>query len=176
MSGPTPAPPAEEVVLVPEPSIERSPDTREGGPSRAREATIGSIRYRSGYKYQLVEPYACRVAVLPEQDVDTEFIRLERDGHLLVKRGYAWDGPSGPTLDTRNFMRGSLVHDALYQLMRQEHLSFVRWREVADRELRRMCLEDGMSRLRAWWVYRAVRIGGGPSASPESAKPIRVAP
>jgi hypothetical protein len=34
-------------------------------------------------------------------------------------KGYAWNGPSGPTLDTRNFMRGSLVHDALYQLMRE---------------------------------------------------------
>ena len=60
--------------------------------------------------------------------------RLNTKGHLIIKRSYAWDGPSGPTIDTKNFMRGSLVHDALYQLMRHEHLSSDEWRAVADLE------------------------------------------
>ena len=60
-------------------------------------------------------------------------------------------------------MRGSLVHDALYQLMR-EGLLDLGWRETADQELRRVCLEDGMSAIRAWWVYKAVRFGGESSA------------
>ncbi len=30
--------------------------------------------------------------------------------------------PNGPTIETKTFMRASLVHDALYQLMREEHL------------------------------------------------------
>lgn len=134
------------------------------------------IRYRSGYKYQLADGYRVKVSVTPAEPINTEFIKLGTDGTLVIKRGYAWDGPSGPTIDTRNFMRGSLVHDALYQLMRDAGLSKDEWRDEADQELKRICREDGMSRLRAWWVHRGVRIGGDPSASPESRKPIWIAP
>ena len=74
------------------------------------------IKYRSGYKYQLVEEYQVRVSLIPENDIKTDFIELSTEGMLIIKKGYAWDGPSGPTIDTPNFMRGSLVHDALYQL------------------------------------------------------------
>jgi hypothetical protein len=73
-------------------------------------------------------------------------------------------------------MRGSLVHDALYQLMRNRHLSDARWRDEADLELKRMCIEDGMSSIRAWWVHRGVRVGGGPAADPAAAKEIHTAP
>ena len=134
------------------------------------------IRYRSGYKYQLAEGYSVKVSVIPKEPIKTEFIALGIDGTLAIKRGYAWDGPSGPTIDTRNFMRGSLVHDALYQLMRDAGLSKEQWRDEADLELKRICLEDGMSSLRAWWVHRGVRVGGDPSASPDSRKPIHTAP
>lgn len=134
------------------------------------------IKYRSGYKYQLVEDYRVKVGVIPVRDIDTDFIGLTKQGMLLVKKGYAWDGPSGPTIDTKNFMRGSLVHDALYQLMRNRHLSNTRWRAEADNELKRMCLEDGMFRIRAAWVHRGVRVGGGPAADPASTKKVLTAP
>lgn len=90
--------------------------------------------------------------------VNTKYIEL-RNGILLIKQGYAWDGPSGPTWDTPNFMRGSLIHDALYQLMRDGHISR-KHRKYADRILREVCLEDGMSRFRARYVYYAVRAFG----------------
>jgi hypothetical protein len=134
------------------------------------------IEYRSGYKYQLARDYGVKVSVRPDRDIDTEFIRLTTGGMLFVRKGYAWDGPSGPTVDTDNFMRGSLVHDALYQLMRNRHLSDARWRDEADLELKRMCIEDGMSSIRAWWVHRGVRVGGGPAADPAAAKEIHTAP
>ena len=82
---------------------------------------------------------------------------------LTIYKGYAWDGPSGPTWDTENFMRGSLVHDALYQLLRAGVLPQSA-RRYADDLLREMCLSDGMSRLRAWWVWRALRWFGGRAA------------
>jgi hypothetical protein len=134
------------------------------------------IKYRSGYKYQLVADYRLNVSVIPVQDIDTDFIALNTQGMLLIKKGYAWDGPSGPTIDTKSFMRGSLVHDALYQLMRNRHLSNTRWRAVADNELKRICLEDGMFRFRAAWVHRGVRVGGGPAADPASRKKVFIAP
>ena len=133
------------------------------------------IKYRSGYKYQLVEEYQVKVGVTPENNIKTDYIELSTEGMLIIKRGYAWDGPSGPTIDTPNFMRGSLVHDALYQLLRNKHLE-PKWREESDNELAKICREDGMSRIRAWWVHRGVRLGGGPAASPESKKPVHTAP
>lgn len=117
------------------------------------------IKYTRGYKYQLVENYECYVSIKLPVAVNSEFITLWEDGKIQVRDGYAWDGPSGPTIDTKNFMRGSLVHDALYQLMREGLLPRT-YRDVVDRLLQTMCYEDGMSRLRAWAVYQGVKFGG----------------
>ena len=136
---------------------------------------VPHIKYRSGYKYQLVEEYPVAVSIQPEADIDTDYIVLKTGGLLTVKKGYAWDGPSGLTFDTKNFMRGSLVHDALYQLMREELLP-ASCREQADLELHRICREDGMSRFRAWYILLGVRKGAGFAASPESKKKILTAP
>ena len=45
-------------------------------------------------------------------------------------------------------------------MMREGYLDAKEWRLYADEQLRRICLEDGMSKFRAWYVYRAVRIFG----------------
>lgn len=111
----------------------------------------------------------------PKNNIKTDFIELGTEGMLVIKKGYAWDGPSGPTIDTPNFMRGSLVHDALYQLLRNELID-EKWRDEADDELRRICVEDGMSKICAKWVYIAVRKWGKVAASPESRKKIHKAP
>ncbi|MEJ2545996.1 MAG: DUF1353 domain-containing protein [Calditrichaceae bacterium] len=134
------------------------------------------ISYKEGYKYQLVETYKITLDIKLDDDIKTDYIELSKQGKLVIKKGYAWDGPSGPTFDTRNFMRGSLVHDALYQLMREEHLERSKYRKFADKLLQKMCKEDGMSSLRAWWVYQGVHLGGDPSADPANKKPIIKAP
>ncbi len=136
---------------------------------------MNTIRYRNGYKYQLVDPYSVETVIHPSVSIDTDYIALDTSGPLTVKKGYAWDGPSGPTIDTKNFMRGSLVHDALYQLMRDGYLPET-FRELADLELHRICREDGMSKFRAWYVLLGVRKGAGFAASPESKKPVLEAP
>ena len=76
------------------------------------------------------------------------------------RQGYAWDGPSGPTIDTENSLRASLVHDALYQAIRAGGLPFSA-RRHADRVFRNLLCEDGMSWLRRWVWYFAVRLFGG---------------
>lgn len=133
------------------------------------------IMYRSGYKYQLVEAHEVQIRLQPPADVRTEFIDLSTSGVLTIRKGYAWDGASGPARDTKNIMRGSLIHDALYQLMRNDKIG-QEWREQADLEFKTICLQDGMSRLRAWYVHRGARGGGGPAASPESRKAVHRAP
>ena len=134
-----------------------------------------TISYRRGYKYQLAEPYEINVAVLPERDVSTSHLRLSKDGKLVILDGYAWDGPSGPAIDTTNFMRGSLVHDVLYQLIRLGYLD-LQWRDKADEILREICIEDGMSAARAWWVYASVKTFAARAARPSSEPQIFKAP
>ena len=113
------------------------------------------IRYRDGYKYQLAEDYQ-HATEISGRECGNQFCYLRANGVLEIKAGYAWDGPSGPTIDTKNFMRGSLVHDALYQLMEEGHLPPT-FRKAADQELNRTLKADGMSAIRRWWVYGAVR-------------------
>lgn len=122
------------------------------------------ISYKGGYKYQLCETCTVFISIKPPEPILTQYINLYTNGCLVIKEGYAWDGPSGPTIDTQTFMRGSLVHDALYQLMRENHLSRIECREEADKILRQLCLEDGMWHIRAWWVYWGVRFFGGPAS------------
>ena len=140
--------------------------------------TIGYIKYRSDYKYQLANKYELDMSITPPQKVESDFLNLSLSGKLVVKKGYAWDGPSGPALDSRIFMRGSLVHDALYQLMRRNEaeLPAKKWRKKADQELRRICREDGMSRIRAWWVFQGVHWFAKGAAEPSSMKVVVTAP
>ncbi len=134
------------------------------------------IVFSDGYKYQLREDYCIDIEIAPPTPIQTPYIDLSIAGHLTIRAGYAWDGPSGPTFDTPSFMRGSLVHDALYQLLREGHLDRAQHRGDADRILRRLCLEDGMTQVRAWWVYQGVRKFGLASALPSATRPPRFAP
>lgn len=132
------------------------------------------MKYRKGYKYQIAEDYTIPTEILNEHIV-SGFIILEPTGLLHILRGYAWDGPSGPTLDTKTFMRGSLVHDVLYQLMREERLK----KEIkiyADDLLKEICLEDGMCSFRAWYVHRGVSRCAGFAADPKNKKKVYEAP
>jgi hypothetical protein len=122
------------------------------------------------YKYQLENNYFVNIGIIPDKSIfepanGKEFLRLEGNGVLTIFAGYAWDGPSGPTIDSKNFLRGSLVHDAIYQLIRQKHLP-ESYRERADQILYEICLEDGMSKFRAKYVYTSVKLFGASSAKP----------
>lgn len=126
------------------------------------------ITYRalSGYKYELLKPYSHQTGILPVADIITQYVSLLRDGTLIISERYAWDGPSGPTFDTTNSLRASLVHDALYQLLSlgligQEH------RQRADELLRDIAIEDGMWKARAWTWYYAVRWAAAGAAAPD---------
>lgn len=120
-----------------------------------------TYRELASYKYQLIAEYAIQTPIMGWR-VQTEdrYVGLVEDGWLTIAQWYAWDGASGPAFDTQSFMRASLVHDALYQLLREDLLPHA-FRADADKLLRQVALEDGMSRRRAWWCYTAVRCFGG---------------
>ena len=136
---------------------------------------VGQIAYKDSYKYQLQEDYYVMMPILPHQNIATPFIDLSVSGMLRVKQYYAWDGPSGPLLDFRSNMRGSLVHDALYQLLRNEYLP-EHLRDHVDKVFRDICIEDGVPTWRAYMWYYGLRLGGAAAASPEQKKVTLYAP
>ncbi len=105
------------------------------------------------------------LSIFGGEEGEKMYVSLSLGGTLKINSGYAWDGPSGPTIDTPDFLIGSLVHDALYQLMRERKLP-QSYRKIADQILKRICLEEGMPSWRAFYVYYAVRLFGASSAKP----------
>jgi len=128
------------------------------------------MNYKKGFKYQLVGDEYYKTGITGYV-IDLKWLTLELDGTLLVKDGYAWDGPSGPTIDTASFMRGSLIHDALYELIRKGHIQ-PSCKGIADQILRDICLEDGMWSTRAWWVYKGVTYFGKSSTLEKNIKEV----
>jgi len=136
------------------------------------------MEYKKGYKYQLAEDFQIELDSFTTYEASTtDFIQLwGKTGDyyrsiLLIKKGYAWDGASGPAIDTKTFMISSLVHDALYQLIREGLLN-IEFRSVADQILYDMCIKNGMCKLRAWWVYKTVKYFAKEAASPRNKKEV----
>lgn len=130
------------------------------------------IKYRRGFKFQLSEGFVCTVHedLAPEVGpISIPFIRLGMEGRLVILAGYAWDGPSRPAFVTRNFMQASLVHDALYELIRKKFIPFTKHhRRLADLELIRHAKASGMSWIRRQWVYIALRTFAAAAADPKN--------
>jgi hypothetical protein len=108
-------------------------------------------------KYRLEEEYSAHTGLIG-YTVQTPLIKLTPIGVLIISYGYGFD-PSGPTIDTKSSLRGSLEHDALYELMRLGLIPLSLLDVVNDR-LEIVCKEDGMLDLRAeLWDFMLDRVG-----------------
>jgi len=129
-----------------------------------------ALYYRRGYKYQTTRDYHIKIGAISDQPVMARFITLTNAGEMIIHAGYAWDGASGPTWDSKNSMIGSLVHDVLYQLIRLGLID-AKYKEYADQLLHDLCTEDGMFSWRAdFWKWAVLTFGAGscrPSAEPK---------
>jgi hypothetical protein len=121
---------------------------------KERRATNGR------YKYEVIKHYSTWIDILPPKYLCVpDYIYLAPSGYMEICKGYRWDGPSFLAIDwpKSHVMEGSLVHDALYQLMR-EGLLDIKYRHTADEILRDICIECGMwpprARLWCWFVKR----------------------
>jgi hypothetical protein len=133
------------------------------------------LHFLRGYKYQVARDYHIKLAIIPYEPISLPFVEIDTAGDTVIKTGYAWNGASGPTLDTRNTMAGSLVHDLLYQLIRLGLIDS-KYKEYADRMLKEICIDDGMNHIRATCWLWAVHTLGGPSCKPDAEPKEEVTP
>lgn len=94
-------------------------------------------------------------------------------GRLFCRKGYLWDGSSGPTIDGKADPVPSLVHDTLYEAFRTGRLD-LELRPKVDALYRDLLIERGMSTWRAYLRYCGLRTFGWtachPSRGPEYPK------
>ncbi|MBI9097549.1 MAG: DUF1353 domain-containing protein [Spirochaetaceae bacterium] len=121
---------------------------------------IGIYGKVSNYKYYLVTDYI-HDDIGIDIDLKTDFIEIQL-GTMTIKEGYSWNGIRGYAVDRMNFMRATLVHDALYQLMRLEELPRS-YRRKADLLFKKIALEDGVSLFSANLAFWGVRQFGQPA-------------
>ncbi len=122
------------------------------------------IFYRTGFKYQLAAEYRHQLSFRVPAEFTSHLFYCTGTGLLIIQTDYAWDGASGPTRDTKNSMRASLVHDVLYQAIREKVLP-ESFRPMADAEFWFITQQDGMRWWRAMGWFFAVRRFGEEAAT-----------
>ncbi|MBK9497054.1 MAG: DUF1353 domain-containing protein [Xanthomonadales bacterium] len=130
------------------------------------------LAYTDGWKYRTEEVFSVQTPIRGRA-VSEDWAQLTESGVLVIPAGYSWDGASGPTWDSPCTMRGSVVHDVLYQMLR-EGLLPPGYRGIADLVLFDLMVEDGASRARAW-IWKVGLSWFGPRTG-GNIKPVRYAP
>lgn len=128
------------------------------------------MNYTSGWKYRTEVNVEQLVPMKIEERRGNQWVSLQsivgsfaNQSLLTIRNQYAWDGASfilfrwfGTPV---RWLTPSLIHDALYQLMREEHLP-LSMRKQVDGVFYHLLRDRGV----AWWeaqlAYWAVRIGG----------------
>lgn len=138
------------------------------------------LHYTKGYKYQTEKDYLFNIALPVGDSIGNWgenrlrfFIYNPVTKNLIIKAGYAWDGPSGITKDDETNLRASLEHDVLYQLMRLSILP-QSFRSIVDAQFDKTAKEDGMGRFRRWYYRRFLKRFAGFAANPKNKKKIYV--
>jgi hypothetical protein len=113
--------------------------------------------YGHKYKYRLTRDYIHELGFIVPGYGTNNWATLIPNRCMILKEGYEWDGATlCPDIFDDWLIRASAVHDGLCQLINQGYLSRD-YRLKADRELKRIALEDGCPKWLATIVYTAVR-------------------
>lgn len=121
--------------------------------------------YKTGYKYQVTSSSCWVDSGIKGISFDSPFFQLCSDGMLGVFRGYAWDGTTGPSIDTQTNIFQSLWHDILCQIASE--LDDPELRAEADLLFKemltwRVCIDGKckkMNPFRRAYHYLGVRLG-----------------
>lgn len=69
------------------------------------------------YKYMVIEIFKIKIDFKVE-NFKSKYYEIN-DNILCIKQGYSWDGNLGPLINMSSTMIASLIHDAMYQAIRE---------------------------------------------------------
>lgn len=102
------------------------------------------IRYRKVGSWNVLEEMTkIYTDIMLPYPIKTKYLELNTIGLLTIHEGYAWNGASGPTIDTPDTIRGSLYHDALCQLKALGYISEAHAPQIHSL-LRDVCEDDAL--------------------------------
>ena len=114
----------------------------------------------NNWKYRLLQPalIAIETKLETETVISHAYFTITPYG-VWLNAGYAWDGASGPVIQTESTKVPSAVHDALCQSI---DLSLLpeSYRKTADRIYYTLCQRYNMHPIRAWYQYTALITAG----------------
>lgn len=112
------------------------------------------------HKYEMIEEFYFIDPNIVKYKCDHDFFSIG-NGCITARKGYAWDGCSGPTIDDDTNMRASLFHDIWYQAMSEKLLPRNwRTRRAGDKLFLKILKEDGMPWYRRTAYFYSVRGAG----------------
>ena len=114
---------------------------------------------RKKWKYVLQKDYTCQADIPVDELCDLAFLKLEKNGNLTIKKNYAFDGATGLIFTPKSLIKGSLIHDALYQLIREKKID-IKCKKIADEILAQNCIESKIPKIFVWLVSLGVRLFG----------------
>ena len=136
--------------------------------------------YCAGYKYQTRCDMLFYIGFPVEKDIDGGLVLYRKDGWMLVRKYFSFDGCSGPTWDDASNIRACCGHDAGYNLISRELLPMAA-REWFDNKLADWMMQDRgkwqrLGKLRAKFYRWAVDTFAEKSAMPCSLRKVLCSP
>lgn len=126
------------------------------------------------YKYEVEDDF---IFILPLKgfEFSNPYLILKKNGEMTIKKGYRYDGATGG-IDTGSFRIPSLVHDGLYQILRESNFEKKEreyFRKESDIILKELCKINEMGFIRRNYVYIAVRLFGGSFSKKEKKEELK---
>lgn len=117
------------------------------------------IAYTNADKFVLGRDETFNLWFAPKQKIETSYGIFETNGKLTAKRGYLWSA-NFPAINTEDTRPASLVHDLIYDLIKDGLLPREPFKDLADKAMMEILIECKVPDFRAWAWYRAVQAGG----------------
>ena len=148
--------------------------------------TDAVIQYRDGCKYQLQQTYRVQTP-FKGMAFKRRWSSLDDNGVMTLREGLAWNGASGPTIDSPPSIHPSGEHDELYGAIEtgdlfdgfnwtKRKVEAFRIRRRIDLFFCRRLIECGMAKWRAnAWLW-GVRKFGASHAVPGKKQEVHTAP
>ncbi len=86
------------------------------------------------------------------EDITDDHAHLQPDGLLTIRKGFPWDGNSGPCIDCRSSLEASCVHDVLCDWVNTDRLPDC-LQPIIDQEYYDLCVVRKM-----WWRRARMRM------------------